>query len=86
MARNKSDKSEKPTFQFETALNELDQLVEKMEQGDLTLEESLQSFERGVGLARACQDALKTAEQKVQILVKNNGKSTLVPFEDESQS
>lgn len=83
MARSKPEKS---NFHFETALTELDQLVEKMEQGDLTLEESLQGFERGVTLARACQEALKTAEQKVQLLTQNNGKATLAPFNDNDET
>lgn len=57
------------TPDFESALAELEALVERMEQGDVTLEESLQLFERGVNLTRTCQLALKAAEQKVQILL-----------------
>lgn len=53
---------------FESALAELEALVTDMESGDLTLDESLKAFERGVGLARRCQVELKQAEQKVQIL------------------
>ena len=49
---------------FEASLKELETLVESMEQGDLSLEESLGHFERGVQLSRACQQALKTAEQR----------------------
>ena len=56
------------SFNFEQALAELHGLVEKMEQGGLTLQDSLQYFERGVGLIRHCQQALATAEQKVKIL------------------
>ncbi len=67
---------------FETALKELETLVERMEKGDHTLEDSLKDFERGVTLTRQCQEALKTAEQKVQILLEQNGKSTLQPFDD----
>ena len=52
---------------FEKNLQELERLVEKMEAGDLNLEESLKNFERGVTLARACQAALAEAEQKIQI-------------------
>jgi len=65
---------------FEDALGELENLVNSMEQGDLSLEDSLSSFERGVFLTKTCQDALKTAEQKVKILV---GKSDLDDFTDE---
>jgi exodeoxyribonuclease VII small subunit len=67
---------------FETALAELEALVEKMEQGDLSLDESLQQFERGVQLTRSCQQALKDAEQKVQVLLDKEGQSSLEPFED----
>ncbi len=68
---------------FEDSLEELEQLVEQMEQGDLSLEESLKSFERGVKLTSTCQKALQEAEQKVQILLEKNGKKTLEPFDDE---
>ena len=68
---------------FEDSLAELEQLVEKMEQGDITLEESLKSFERGVTLTRTCQKALQEAEQKVQLLLEKNGQQTLEPFTDE---
>ncbi len=67
-------------FDFEKALQELEELVEKMEQGDMSLEESLKQFERGVALTRSCQKAIADAEQKVQILLKNAGKDELAPF------
>jgi exodeoxyribonuclease VII small subunit len=69
---------------FETALAELETLVEKMEQGEQSLDESLKQFERGVQLTRSCQQSLKDAEQKVQILLTKNGKETLQPFDDEN--
>lgn len=68
---------------FEQSLKELETLVEKMEQGDLSLEESLQHFERGVQLTRACQQALKDAEQKVETLLKKDGQEEVVPFDSE---
>lgn len=68
---------------FEDSLAELEQLVEQMEQGEISLEESLKSFERGVKLTNTCQKALQDAEQKVQILLEKNGKQTLEPFDDE---
>lgn len=68
-------------FDFEKALGELEALVEKMEQGDLTLEESLRQFERGIALTRACQKALAEAEQKVQVLLQNSGTAELRPFD-----
>ncbi len=73
----------KSTNLFEDSLAELEQLVEQMEQGDISLEESLKSFERGVKLTRTCQKALQEAEQKVQILLEKNGQQTLEPFTDE---
>ena len=72
---------EKPDF--ETSLKELETLVEKMEQGDLSLEESLSHFERGVQLSRSCQQALKAAEQKVEILMKKNGQEEITSFDSE---
>jgi exodeoxyribonuclease VII small subunit len=57
-----------PTVNFEAALAELEQLVERMETGELTLEQSLEAFERGVVLTRDCQKALKDAELRVQAL------------------
>ena len=56
---------------FEDALAELETLVEKMETGDLSLEESLAAFERGVKLTRRCQSALKAAELKVKVLTES---------------
>ncbi len=53
---------------FETALAELEALVQRMESGELSLEASLQEFERGVQLTRLCQAALKTAEQRVKLV------------------
>ncbi len=71
---------EKPDF--ETALAELEELVERMEKGELSLEDSLRDFERGVELTRFCQQALKEAEQKVQILSKDGGEGELQAFDD----
>ena len=65
---------------FEAAMRDLEELVERLEQGDLPLEESLAAFERGVLLTRACQTALKEAEQKVEILLKKAGEPAVVEF------
>ena len=62
----KSETEQAP--QFETALAELESLVEELEAGELDLAESLQKFERGVKLARECQGALAEAEQKIRLL------------------
>jgi exodeoxyribonuclease VII small subunit len=63
-----SKKNDKDSFDFESSLEELESLVEKLEKGDLPLEESLKEFERGIALTRNCQKELKEAEQKVRIL------------------
>lgn len=78
MARNS-----KPT-DFEQALAELESLVERLEKGDLPLEEALRTFERGVVLTRHCQASLTAAQQKVEILLKRSGQSAVSPFEEES--
>lgn len=57
---------------FETSLNELEELVRKLEQGELSLEQSLAAFEQGVRLTRSCQEALRTAEQRVQQVVEQS--------------
>lgn len=57
---------------FEQSMRELEALVERLQRGDLPLEEALKQFERGVALTRACQNALKAAEQKVEILMKSS--------------
>ena len=81
----KPTKPTKPTNKshasFETSLNTLEQLIQKMESGDLSLEESLKSFEEGVKLTKICQQALSKAEQKVQLLLEQNGELVSQPFE-----
>ena len=69
-----------PAPDFELAMRALEQLVERLEQGDLPLEESLAAFEKGVMLTRACQAALKDAEQKVEILLKKAGQTSVENF------
>lgn len=73
-------------FDFEKALKELEKLVENMEEGDMSLEDSMKQFERGVALTRSCQKALAEAEQKVQILLQNAGKDELVAFKDDDNN
>ena len=73
----------KPTaFDFEKALENLEELVTAMEEGELSLEESLQAFEKGIKLTRECQTALKNAEQKVQILINENGDTEALDIEE----
>lgn len=80
MPKKPSPKKEASTLDFEAAIAELEQLVETLEQGDISLEESLKKFERGIELTRTCQQALQEAEQKVQILTDNKGEETLEAF------
>jgi exodeoxyribonuclease VII small subunit len=64
---------------FEEALTELESIVDALERGDLSLEQSLDAFERGVGLTRTCQQALDAAEQRVRILT--DARAEPEPFE-----
>lgn len=77
--------AKKPNLDFEHALKELEALVTRMEQGDISLEDSLQHFERGIELTRACQNALKEAEQKVQILLEKDGALVEQPFDQQPE-
>ena len=67
---------------FERSLAELEALVERLEQGDLALDDALKSFERGVALTRQCQGALKAAQQKVEILLNTSPTGAPEPFTD----
>ncbi|MFT5572057.1 MAG: exodeoxyribonuclease VII small subunit [Cryomorphaceae bacterium] len=70
---------------FENAYQELEGIVERMERGEQELEKSLADFERGVSLMKHCHSKLKDAEQKVDILVKDNdGLFSTEPFEDKT--
>ncbi len=69
------------SFDFETSFGELEKIVDKLENGQLNLEQSLDDFERGINLTRSCQSALNNAQQKVQILLKKNDQSTLQDYE-----
>lgn len=71
----------KKSFNFEKSLQELETLVETMESGELSLEDSLKHFEKGVALTRDCQTALQDAEQKVKVLLEKNGQQSLIDFE-----
>ncbi|MGD9388315.1 MAG: exodeoxyribonuclease VII small subunit [Gammaproteobacteria bacterium] len=75
--------AEADTLEFEQALAALEQLVEELESGNQPLEQALASFERGVALTRRCQAALRAAEQKVEILSRDDVEDGLEPFEPE---
>lgn len=74
-----SKKTRQPDF--EQALAELEAVVERLEHGDLPLEDALKQFERGIELARGCQTSLKAAEQRVEILLKKTPDEEPEPFE-----
>lgn len=65
---------------FEDTLTELESLVDTLERGELTLEQSLTCFERGIELTRTCRQALDAAEQKVRILTGESSDAPLEPF------
>lgn len=67
---------------LETSLIEITTLIEQMEQGELSLEQSLNSFERGITLIKHAQKLLQEAEQKVQVLMQNNGNEKLEDYEN----
>jgi exodeoxyribonuclease VII small subunit len=69
---------------FETSLGELESIVERMEGGELSLDESLGSFERGIALYRDCEKALKQAELRVQQLLDPNDPDSAEPFEPDA--
>lgn len=74
-------KKDPQDLSFEDALNQLEALVEQMEHGELSLEDSLAAFERGVALTRRCETALKAAEQKVEILSNKTADAQPEPFD-----
>lgn len=74
----------KTTFHFEQSLAELESLVERMESGEMSLEDSLKAFEQGIKYTRDCQNALTKAEQKVQLLLQKNGRIEAQPFDTSS--
>ena len=76
----------KATADFEHALADLQALVERLENGELSLEDSLSAFEQGIRLTRECQGALTQAEQKVQMLLERDGELQQVDFEAEPQA
>ena len=67
---------------FEKSLHQLEKIVGNMESGELGLEESLEQFEKGIKLAKNCQDTLANAELRVEQLIEQNGLQQTVPFED----
>ena len=72
---------------FESSLEELERIVRELERGDLPLEKSLELFEQGVKLSRACQERLSEAERRIEILMRDNqGRPAVRPFEPETDT
>jgi exodeoxyribonuclease VII small subunit len=70
---------------FETSLEALEQIVRQLENGDLSLEKSLELFEQGIRLARECQERLSQAERRIEILLRDNqGRPVASPFNERS--
>lgn len=80
MARKPSSKTE---LDFETTLQQLEQVVIRLESGNLPLEEALKEFEQGVSLATLGQERLKQAEQRIQILLQKNAHAELTDYQAE---
>ena len=74
--------TKKIEIDFEKALEQLEGLVEELESGDLSLENSLKSFEKGIKLARLCQEQLSKAELQGQKLIEENGELKTSPLKD----
>jgi len=73
----------KPAETFEASLDELEKVVKQLEAGDLSLERSIELFERGVTLSDACRKQLEDAETRVEILIRKEGKIAAEPFRPE---
>jgi exodeoxyribonuclease VII small subunit len=81
MAENQPEPQ--PVASFETCLDELEKVVKELEGGDLTLERSLELFERGMTLSETCRKQLEDAETRVEMLIRKEGKLTAEPFRPE---
>lgn len=84
-ATRKTTKKSSAPADFEKSMEQLNQLIEKMEAGQLSLEASLKCFEEGVALIRQCQQTLTDAEQKIQILTEKSGKPALTDFQSDDE-
>lgn len=85
MSKASAKKSADDFSDFESALTELEKILERMERGEQPLEEALKDFERGVALTNSCRKRLQEAEQRVDKLLRKNGGDVTEPFEPESE-
>jgi exodeoxyribonuclease VII small subunit len=83
MAMAENEPGAKPVESFESCLDELEKVVKDLEGGDLSLERSLQLFERGMSLSDSCRKQLEEAETRVEMLIRREGKMTAEPFRPE---
>ena len=81
MAENNSDAQ--PAESFEASLDELERVVKELEAGELSLERSIELFERGMNLSDACRKQLEEAETRVEVLIRKEGKIAAEPFRPE---
>ena len=82
-----ADENPTPAPDFETALKRLEEIVKKLENGELSLDTALELFEEGIKLSRFCNSKLEQAERRVEIVLKNSsGQPRVVPFEAEDES
>ena len=72
-----------PAVSFESSMDELEKVVKELEGGDLSLDRSLELFERGMSLSDACRKQLEEAETRVEMLIRKDGKTTAEPFRPE---
>ncbi len=75
------EKTKENDLTFEQSLEELEILVDKLERGQLTLDESLETFENGMKLARVCTQKLTKSERKIEKLIEKNGELRTQPFD-----
>jgi exodeoxyribonuclease VII small subunit len=73
----------KPAASFESSLDELEKVVKELEAGDLSLDRSIQLFERGMSLSDTCRTQLEEAETRVEMLIRKEGKMVAEPFRPE---
>jgi exodeoxyribonuclease VII small subunit len=81
MAENQN--GAQPVESFEAGLDELEKVVKELEGGDLSLERSLELFERGMSLSDSCRKQLEQAETRVEMLIRKEGKIAAEPFRPE---
>ncbi len=86
MANTKAETSDANAIRFEDALHDLEETVQRLESGELSLEEALAAFERGVGLVRVLNEKLGEVEQRVEVLMRDSqGRLRARPFDAESE-